>query len=87
VGQGIPHNHVDLPPLISIEATGVCKLTGNSEVLLAEVYKSPGHAWNDAVITELISFIHKSLLAEDLNAKYKFWNSIVSNPSGMKLLI
>jgi hypothetical protein len=31
------HNHVDLPPLVSIEATGVCILTGNSEVLLAAV--------------------------------------------------
>jgi hypothetical protein len=24
VTKGIPHSHVDLPPLISIEATGVC---------------------------------------------------------------
>jgi hypothetical protein len=46
VRKGIPHNHVlvDLPSLTSIEATGVCISTGNSEVLLAAVCKSPGHA-------------------------------------------
>jgi hypothetical protein len=44
VREGIPHNHVDLPPLVSVEATGVCIPTGNSKVLLAAVCKSPGHA-------------------------------------------
>jgi hypothetical protein len=82
--KGIPHNPVDLPP-ISIEAMGVCIPTGNSEVLLATVCKSPGHAWNDADINELLSCRYKLLLAGDLNAKYPFWNSIVSNPSGAKL--
>jgi exonuclease III len=48
VRRGIPHNHVDLPPLISVEATGVCIPVGNSEVLLAAVYKSPGKSWIDA---------------------------------------
>jgi hypothetical protein len=56
VRKGIPHNHVDLPPLVSVEATGVCISIGNSEVLLAAVYKSPFRAWSDADITELLSF-------------------------------
>jgi hypothetical protein len=68
--KGIPHNHVDLPLVVSIKATGVCIPTGNSEVLLEIVCKSLGHAWNDADITELLSFRHKSLLAGDLNAKH-----------------
>jgi hypothetical protein len=72
VREGIPHNHVDLPLLVLIEATGVCIPMGNSEVLLAAVYKSPGHAWNDANINELISFRHKSLQAGDLNATHSF---------------
>jgi hypothetical protein len=59
---------------------------GNSEVLLAAVCKSPDHARNDAGITELLSFRHKSLLAGDLNAKHPFWNNVVSNNSGEKLL-
>jgi hypothetical protein len=29
VRKGIPHKHVDLPPLISVEATGVCIPIGN----------------------------------------------------------
>jgi hypothetical protein len=32
-------------------------------VLIAAVCKSPGNAWNDADITELLNFRHKSLLA------------------------
>jgi hypothetical protein len=58
VRKGIPNIHVDLPSLVSVEATGVCIPIGNSEVLLAAVCKSPGHAWNDADITELLNFRH-----------------------------
>jgi hypothetical protein len=75
-----------MPPLASVEATGVYIPIGNSEVLLQAVCKSPGHAWSDADITDLLSFIHKSLLAGDLNAKHPFWNSVVSNQSGAKIL-
>jgi hypothetical protein len=86
VRKGIPHNYVDLPPLLSIEATGICIPILNSEILLAAVYKSTGSAWSDADISELLSFRHKSILAGDLNAKHPFWNSAVSSPSGDKLL-
>jgi hypothetical protein len=54
--KGSPRNHVNLPPLVSTEATRVSIPIGNSEVLLAAVCKSPGHAWIDANITELLSF-------------------------------
>jgi hypothetical protein len=37
VRKWIPHNHVDLPPLVSVQATGVCIPIGNTEVLLAAV--------------------------------------------------
>jgi hypothetical protein len=86
VRKGIPHNDVDLPPLVSVDATGVWISVGNSGVLLAAVCKSPGHAWNDADVVEILRFRRKSLLAEDLNAKHPFWNSVVTNPSGEKLL-
>jgi hypothetical protein len=76
-----------LPPIVSIEATGVCIPIGNSEILLAAVYKSPGRAWIDANIIELLNFKRKSILAGDLNAKHPFWNSVVSNPSGEKIWI
>jgi hypothetical protein len=86
VRKGIPHMHVDLPPLVSVEATGVCIPIGNQEILLAAVYKSPGRTWTDAEITELLSFRHTCILAGDLDAKHPSWNSAVSNPSGHKLL-
>jgi exonuclease III len=35
VRKGIPHNHVELPALISTEATGVCIPVRNSDTLLA----------------------------------------------------
>jgi hypothetical protein len=70
VRKGIPYNHVDLPPLVSIETAGVCIPTGNNEVRLAAVYNSPGRAWCDADIIERLSFRRKSILAGDLNAKH-----------------
>jgi hypothetical protein len=66
--------------------TGACIPTGNSEVLLASLYKSPGHAWIYAVITELLSVRRKSVLAGDLNAKHPLWNSAVPNPSGERIM-
>jgi hypothetical protein len=88
VKKGICHNHVDVPPLVSIEATAtrVCIPIGSNEMLLTAEYKSPDHTWNDADITELLSFRRKSLLAGDRTAKHPFWNGVVPNPSGPKLL-
>jgi hypothetical protein len=51
----VPHNHVDLLPLVSVEATGVYIPIGSSEVLFTSVYKSPGRPWSDSDITELLS--------------------------------
>jgi exonuclease III len=82
VRKGIPHNYVDLHSLVSIEATGVCIPIGNCELLLAAAYKSPGRAWRDADIIEIISFRNKSVLESDLNAKHPVWNTAASNPSG-----
>jgi hypothetical protein len=85
IRKGIPHIHVDLPSLVLVEATDDRIPIGNSEVLLAVVYKSPGRAWSDADITELLVFRRKSILARELNAKHPFWNSAISKPSGEKL--
>jgi predicted metal-dependent phosphotriesterase family hydrolase len=41
VKKGIPHTYVDLPPLHSLEATGVSIPIGHTEILLASLYKSP----------------------------------------------
>jgi hypothetical protein len=69
VRKGISHNHVALPPFVSIEARWVCILICNTKGLLAAVYKSPGYTYNDANIVEVLSFRHMSLLAADLKGK------------------
>jgi hypothetical protein len=56
-------------------ATGVCIPIGNSEVLLAALYKPRARSWSDADGIELLSFRNKSLLSSDLNAKNPVWNS------------
>jgi hypothetical protein len=63
VKKGILHNHVDLPPLVSAEATGLHIHIGNREVLLAAVYKSPGCTWSNVDITDIFSIqiTHQSL--------------------------
>jgi hypothetical protein len=55
-------------------------------VLLAAVYKSSCHAWNNAEIVELLCFRHKSLLAGDLNSKHPFLKSVFTYSSDAKLL-
>jgi hypothetical protein len=54
VRKGIPHTHVDLPPLVSIEKTNVCIPRENSKILLSAVYESLDHAWSDANVTEML---------------------------------
>jgi hypothetical protein len=66
-------------PVVSTEATRGYRPTGNSEVLLAAVYTSPGHAWSDANISEFLSLRRKSLLEERMKAKCSFGDSLVTN--------
>jgi hypothetical protein len=47
VQKDIPDICTDLPPLLSVEATGVCIPIGNTEMLLAAVYKSTQRLWSD----------------------------------------
>lgn len=42
VTNGILHVHIDPPPLVSVEATWVWKLTGNSKIVLAAINKCLG---------------------------------------------
>jgi hypothetical protein len=86
VKKGISHDHVELPALVSVEATGVCIPVGNDVVILAAVYKSPGRHWNNTDILKLLGFKEKTISAGDLNVKHPFWNSSVSTPSGVELL-
>jgi hypothetical protein len=65
----IAYTHIDLPPLVSIEATGACILIGRNDILLAAAYKPPGQVWSEAGIIELLNLRSKSLLARNLQTK------------------
>jgi hypothetical protein len=84
--KGIPRAYVDMPPLLSLEATGVIITIGHTEMLLASLYKSPHRAWRDLDITELLYHRTKSILAGYLNAMHPVCNSKISNPSELKFL-
>jgi exonuclease III len=86
VRNGVPHMHVDLPLLVPVEATGVCIPIDNKKVLLAAAYRSSWRTWTDSDITKLLSLKDKFILVGDLNSKHPSWNSVISNPSGEKLL-
>jgi hypothetical protein len=82
--SSIPHTCANLPPFLSVEATGVCISIGNTELLFVAVYKFSQTLWSDTDITELLGFRNKSILADDLNANHPVWNNKVSHPSGLK---
>jgi hypothetical protein len=84
VKKGIANTCVDLPPLLSVKATGVCIPIGNTEILFAAVHKFPQRLWSYTDVTELLVFRNKSILVGDLNKKHPVGNSKISNPSGLK---
>jgi hypothetical protein len=86
VKKGILHTCTDIPLFLPVDAAGICIPIGNSEMLLAAVYKSPQRLWSDASITELLGFRNKFILADNLNAKHPICNSKCSDSSGLKLL-
>jgi hypothetical protein len=51
--RGSPHTFVDLFHRLSAEPAGVCIPTGNTEMLLAAVCKSPSRLQSDTDITEI----------------------------------
>jgi hypothetical protein len=75
VRNGMLRNHVDLSPFDLITAIWICISTGNSEVLLAAVYKPPGKTWSDADVINLLNLRNKSLLASNLNSKNPVWKN------------
>jgi hypothetical protein len=68
--KGTPHSYIDLPPLNSTEVTGVCIPIGNTQMLLAVVYRFLKRVWYDTNITEVLGFRNKSIIAGDLNSKH-----------------
>jgi hypothetical protein len=63
-----------------------CIPTGDCEIIVAAVSKSPCGVRRNTDIAELLINGRKFISASDLNVKHAFWNGAVSNLSGEKLL-
>lgn len=85
IKHGIPHKRIHLPPLLSLEATGVIVPINNVETLLGAVYKPPDRLLAVHDITELSTLTDKCILAGDLNAKHTAWHSRLINRAGAEL--
>lgn len=85
IKQGIPHKRLHLPPLLSLEASGVVVPINNVETLFAAVYKPPDRLLAVHDITELSTLTNKCILAGDLNAKHTAWHSRRINRAGDEL--
>lgn len=65
---------VNVPPVISVEVTGVCVRTGKSEILLAAIYRSQCRRRRNTIVIQLLGFRNVCVQAWDLHAKYLVWN-------------
>lgn len=86
VDAKICHHQIVLPPLITIEATGVEIMTRNGPLRLVAVYCPPGVKMDTADIDRLLDSNLPTVLGGDLNAKNRAWNSRVNNTRGNALL-
>ena len=85
IKRSIPFTEIDRIVLNSIEVTGINLYTTDSPIALFSCYKSPPVTLLKADL-ELLKRNHKRIvLAGDLNAKNKLWNSRVFNRSGRRL--
>ncbi|KAJ1192285.1 hypothetical protein NDU88_001596 [Pleurodeles waltl] len=85
VSTKVKHNEIALPPVGSIEATGIQIQTSSLPLRLAAAYSPPsqlGPSDIDALLDSSIS----TLFGGDLNAKHQCWNSQTANSKGYALL-
>ena len=73
--RGIDNYSVPVSSLQQMEATAICVNIGGRPVKLVAVYLSPLRSLVDAGSSECINGGKPVLLAGDLNAKHKDWNS------------
>ena len=80
VRRGIDHYSAQVSNLRQMEPTVICVNIGGRPVQLVEAYLSPLRSPVDADLLECISGRKPVLLAGDLNAKHKDWNSRHNSP-------
>jgi hypothetical protein len=83
--RGIDHYSIPVSNLRQMEATTICVNIGGRPVKLMAVYLPPLRSLVDADLPECISEGKLVLLAGNLNAKHKDWNSRLNSPRGVLL--
>jgi hypothetical protein len=86
VRKVIPHNYVQLPPLISVEATGTCIPIEIKKSYLRQFIDLQAETGMTKTSLSSLSLRNKPLVACDLNAKNPVWKNRVLNISGTRLL-
>lgn len=81
----LPAQQIDIPPLQTLEATGIKLFTQNFHIILIAAYKPPDIPLNPADIRSLSSLGQHVIIAGDLNCKHPHWNSRSRNNSGIIL--
>ena len=85
VRRGIDHYSVPVSNLRQMEPTAICVNIGGRPVKLVAVNLSSLRYLLDVDLLECISGGTPVLLAGDINAKHKYWNSRLNSPRGVLL--
>lgn len=72
-------------PTTSITNTAIHIHTGNAELRLVAVYKSPKDTLQTSDLDALLNTPTNTIIAGDLNAKHTIWQSRVNNNAGVTL--
>jgi len=88
VKANITHALVDIPRLISLQATAIKIELEGFETVIGALYQSPSKPLegNDFDTIIGLSLIGKFIFGGDLNSKHRLWNSRLTNTRGRRLL-
>jgi Reverse transcriptase (RNA-dependent DNA polymerase)/Endonuclease-reverse transcriptase len=82
----VKHTPLALPPLKSMEATAISVNTGQGKKLtIISAYKKPDNIIHISDLNALMMTNMPTIMAGDLNAKHRDWNSHTENSRGNKL--
>lgn len=85
IKNSLPFQRLQLPILQGIEATGITLLTHNGPIQIGSTYKRPENPLVRPDLEALRRLGDRVILAGDLNAKHRQWNSRTSNQAGLQL--
>ncbi|XP_047098712.1 uncharacterized protein LOC124712460 [Schistocerca piceifrons] len=86
VRNGICHHVIQLPPLATLEATGVVVHASADAITFVAASRPPSRPLDPADIDALLSLRGQVFVTGDFNSKHVSWNSRITNAAGRCLL-